>query len=123
MLLSVDAPLGLADLEPTAVWAVFQLVESRYALVSDGSDEGAWIAAGLDEEAGAALLLNDAEANGRPIDLYRLDELSLPDLMAEARAIPVPVRLSTGFVCDGVEGLALYETQGDRVILSECVGL
>lgn len=117
------APLGLDDLAPTTVWVVHQLVEGYPALVWDGGEPGAWMACGLDREAGHAILMNDLVANGRVPELYRLDEIDMCEAFERAREIPTPVRFPGGATCPGVAGLALFRTNFDRVSVVETLPL
>ncbi len=64
-----------------------------------------WLIVLDSEESGQACLLSDARQNRRSTDLYRLDELTLPEAFAAARAQPVPFVSSHGSPVRSVKGV------------------
>lgn len=97
---------ALFDYEPEKYWAVWQIPEERYAYMVEFELKG-WLIAIDSEEAGMAYLLADAAMNDRPPSAYRLDQLTLPDMFAAARAQGVPFLSSQGIPVVGVLGVEL----------------
>ena len=108
--MSVDAPspagLELPEFEPEKYYAVWQHPEGRYAYMIGLRRDG-WLIAMDSKEAGESYLLDDARMNRRSPSQYRLDELTLPDAFAAARAQPVPFVSSQGISVRSVKGVAL----------------
>ena len=106
-LLSPDAvEASLPEYEPERYYAVWQHPERRYAYMIDYARKG-WLIALDSEEAGKEYLLSDAIMNGRAPSRYRLDELTLPDAFAVARAQPVPFVSSQGISVQRVLGVMI----------------
>ncbi len=104
--LSQSIEAALLNYEPEKYWAVWQFPEQRYAYMI-GFEREAWLITMDSEEAGASYLSADAFMNGRPLSAYRLDELSLPDAFAAARAQAVPFLSSQGTPVLSVLGIEL----------------
>ena len=110
--LPTQAPASLEAYEPERYYAVWQHPEGRYAYMI-GLRREAWLICMDSREAGESYLLSDARMNARPRSAYRLDELSLPDAFAAARAQPVPFVSSQGSSVRSVLGVQL-RTQAGR---------
>ncbi len=95
---------ALIDYEPERYWAIWQHPEARYAY-SVGFRRDAWMILVGSEEEGRRCLLADARDNGRAASEYRLDELTLPDAFAAARAQSLPFLTSFGTTVRRVLGV------------------
>ncbi|GEM_PF-2902762 len=98
--------------EPERYWAIWQRPEGRYAYSID-SEQASWLIALGTQAAGEACLASDARQNGRPLSDYRLDELTLPDAFAAARAQPTPFLSSHGKPVHHVLGVLVIAQEPD----------
>jgi len=105
----------LPEYQPEKYWAVWQYPEGRYAYMIGWQREG-WLIVMDSEAAGNAYLRTDARQNRRPTELYRLDELTLPEAFAAARAQPTPFVSSHGLSVLSVSGVHLRGTKTARNI-------
>ncbi len=104
--LPTQDPVALESYEPERYYAVWQHPERRYAYMI-GLRRDAWLICMDSQEAGEAYLRSDAMLNSRPASAYRLDELTLPDAFAAARAQPLPFKSSQGTSVRSVLGVQL----------------
>ena len=109
--MALELPLldALLDYSPERYWAVWQIPEGRYAYSIEESRQGWFVL--IDSEASAlAVLLADADENGRWPSQYRLDSLTLPEAFDAARTQAVPFASSQGIEIVGVNGVILLAT-------------
>ena len=94
----------LPEYQAEHYWALWQYPEGRYAYMIGWKREG-WLIVMDSEQAGRSYLLTDARMNRRSPDLYRLDELTLPEAFAAVRAQQVPFVSSQGALVRTVLGV------------------
>ena len=104
--LPTQNPASLEAYEPEKYYAVWQHPEGRYAYMI-GFRREAWLIVMDTKEAGESYLAADARMNRRALSQYRLDELTLPDAFAAARAQRVPFLSSQGTSVRSVKGVEL----------------